>query len=257
MVRLGTYAWRDAFQKGALAAGVALSGWLLVIGYFWMTGSLDAAYDILVGYNLEYAGSLLDNFLAAFDPYAHPVKSLAPYLGLFLVTGGLLAFAFGPSQGGVRLLLVYLGAALIVGLITGRFFEHYYQLLLPPMAIAGAWLMATARRETLFQAVIVAIALVPILVARAAQYETPLAQLPLIKYGRYGNRSAAVCRNTTYGTIYQPDGFRGHDCLSPWVRAQRLLLDRTKSADRVCFIISLLSRFDQESRGISNVSSPT
>jgi hypothetical protein len=119
-------------------------GWLLLIAYFAATGRGQLFLDTTFAYPRFYAASTSVEKITLLPRGAH---ELLPLTMLALLVG---VPVMWQRRDMAWKWLAYFGGALIAVAMPGRFFEHYYQLLLPPLAIAAgwgaAWLWAAAAR---------------------------------------------------------------------------------------------------------------
>src|SRR5436190_11510735 len=127
------------------ATGIAI--WGLVFGYFFARGSGPAFVESVFGYNRYYSSDFSHQALHNFKGW----MALSPeiLIVVFPVTiltaiGIFRGVVFAPQQHWI-LLLLYLIASEIAVLLPGWPFPHYYQLLLPPLAIGAAWSVQSIR----------------------------------------------------------------------------------------------------------------
>lgn len=171
-----------------LAGAVAAAGWALVFAYFWATDRLATFREAFLEYNRDYAGSLSENLSANLVP---PIDALLPFLPYapLMLGAGIIALAglLGEQRRGPGLLLAYLVGAWLSVVMPGHSFPHYFQLMLPPAAIGGAWLIARLlERRSIAGVTCAALACWLGLSVRLYQSTIPLADLPVFKYGGYG-----------------------------------------------------------------------
>lgn len=190
---------REAQSNFSLRAGlvqvvvsgfVAISGWILVFIGFFAFGQFEAFSFAVFEFNQGYAGNIFKNIVVSFLPTTQTPWFL-PYAWLFLAV-----FAFSviaslthrDRKGGI--LLAYLIGAWLAIALPGRFFPHYYQLLLPPIAIAAGWLGAaviSANKRYLLP-LYFSLLLLPLL-ARAFQAFMPINEIPVAKYPSHGGEA--------------------------------------------------------------------
>jgi 4-amino-4-deoxy-L-arabinose transferase-like glycosyltransferase len=126
-------------QIGVMTVTAVAMG-LAVCGYFLAVGRFTDFYDVMIIHNRYYSGSITANLLQGLKPdylwpsYLNPLAPLA-LLGTFGLVLGLLK----PGRRPWVLL-----AALVIGIevaicLPGKFFRHYYQFWLPPLAVAAGW----------------------------------------------------------------------------------------------------------------------
>jgi hypothetical protein len=115
----------------------------LVIGvvpimiWFVLHADFEAVWDALIRYNLAHKhGTLTANIYGLTGIGNHLPTSSVVVLGLLAFAGafGLIRMETHDRQ---RILAVILGSLLAIA-IPGRFYPHYYQLLLPPLVLAAA-----------------------------------------------------------------------------------------------------------------------
>ncbi len=199
-----------AAMGAATLAGVA--------AYFAATGRFHELREVVIDAGRGYAGDIWANVRAALTlhplvgdrpPFARAALALTPWLGL----AGIAGWVDRPRRRSWLLLGAYgLGALVAVGM-PGRFYRHYYQLLLPPICLGLGWLAATAlpsrlplvRRATL---VLAAVAWLGLATHTARSYRTPVeravagsSQALYLQTQRMGRRLAGVLRPGE--TLYQ------------------------------------------------------
>lgn len=179
--------WRAAL--GPVISGVTAGlGWVVVAGYFAAVGRLPEFQEAVFAYNRDYAGSMVQNLLASLLPNGSVIWTAAAWFPLLVVTAlGTVWLAVRRSGDDSRLLLAYLVGAWIAVGMPGRLYPHYYQLLLPPLAIGAGWLVARAlaARATPGLAAVAA-ALTLALTTRVYQSFVTVEEAPRFKFGGYG-----------------------------------------------------------------------
>ena len=186
-VPAGRRLWRAA-QGPIISGGTACVGWALVFAYFAAVGRFAEFQEAVFAYNRDYAGSVVQNLLATLLPTGAVVWTAAAYFPLLVVIGiGAVWIAVRRGGDDGRLLLAYLVGAWIAVGMPGRLYPHYYQLLLPPLAIGAGWLIAralAARSTPVVVAVAAAVTLA--LTTRVYQSMVPVEDVPRLKFGGYG-----------------------------------------------------------------------
>jgi 4-amino-4-deoxy-L-arabinose transferase-like glycosyltransferase len=178
--------------RAAVAAGVAGTLWAAVCAFYLLRGTWAPFVEATVAYNRDYAGSVTSNLLASLDPGSHPLWATVPYLFLAGILGVLLLglVAGRESRRWALRLLAYFGGAWVAVVMPGRLYPHYYQLLLPPLAIAFGWLAARAiERRSAALAAALSVGLFGIVAARTYQMMVPAREVPIFKYGAHGVES--------------------------------------------------------------------
>jgi 4-amino-4-deoxy-L-arabinose transferase-like glycosyltransferase len=124
---------KTVLREAALAAGVLVAGWLVVVAYFHATSRSVDLYEVLVVYGRHYAR----------DPAGNVVRGFVAGTTSLLPLGGLVAAAVAgfvlrrPPRARVWLLLMTWAFAVQVMIaLPGRPFPHYLQLWLPALAVA-------------------------------------------------------------------------------------------------------------------------
>jgi hypothetical protein len=146
---LGFLAAADAaerWRKGGWRAAVAFLGcWgalmscgvALVMTWSVFVAGSHAVWDALIRYNLGYQkGTLLANLQEMARIGAHLPTSSLVTIG-FLAAAGVPGLIKMKAPERRRILTVILGSMIAVA-APGKFFPHYYQLLLPPLVVAAA-----------------------------------------------------------------------------------------------------------------------
>ena len=139
---------KRAFADVLIIAATGVAIWALVLGYFFARGSGAAFVESVFSYNRYYSSSLSHQALHSFKGWlAISPDVLFVVLPLAILTGiGIFrGVVFAPQRHWI-LLLVYLIASEIAVLLPGWPFPHYYQLLLPPLAIGAGWSIESLRR---------------------------------------------------------------------------------------------------------------
>lgn len=176
-----------ALRPALIVGIVGALGWVLTFGYFAVVGRFPAFEEAVFAYNRDYAGSLVSNLLASLLPSGAVIWTAAPYFPLLAVAALGMLMALRQSPRRAALVLAYLAGAWIAVAMPGRLYPHYYQLLLPPIAIAIGWIVAAALAEPApLRLTIVGAALSLALTARVYQSLVPPAEAPVLKYGGYG-----------------------------------------------------------------------
>lgn len=128
---------RGARHRAALRSVLILAmiplGWLLLFGYLAATGRGRLFLDTVFVYPRFYAASGSVE-LGTIIPRG--AAELLPFILLALAAG---VPAMLKSRRIAWLWMAYALGAVIAVVLPRRFFDHYYQLLLPPLAIAGGW----------------------------------------------------------------------------------------------------------------------
>jgi len=180
--------YKTAIIQSLLAGTVVVIGWVLVAEYFYWQGNFSAFKETLVDYGHDYAGDVVANVLIFFvKPLNFLQKSLDTYCYLLLAAlSTTLAGIYFWKDRELRLALwmAYCLGAIIAIALPGCFYQHYFQLWLPPAAMGAGWLLykSLAKGRMLGTGLILA-SLLPILCLRIYQSTIPSDQIPLYKYG--------------------------------------------------------------------------
>ena len=134
--------WRNR-QKGESAryfgrwVGAAVAILVIVMSWCVFRAGFDPVWDAVIRYNLSYAkGSLLDNLVEVPRFWLYlPLTSVAVIVLLSMATIRGLVVVGAPVRH--RILAVLTGAVTAIA-APGRFYPHYYQLLLVPLVLAAA-----------------------------------------------------------------------------------------------------------------------
>ncbi len=146
-------AWRASARDRrvrSLVKAIALLGlcpailWLAALGYYALTDRLNEFIDAVFLFNVSYGSSsetIFHRFMLFFSPPRHPFTfdSAWPlWVGLIAAVGWMMFDAIRRGhRGAVAVLALVVGSYLAVCL-PGRFWPHYYYLLVPPAVIAVA-----------------------------------------------------------------------------------------------------------------------
>jgi hypothetical protein len=130
---------RRALLHATAMLGPIAVGWLAVAGYFALTDRFAHFYAAVILFNRQYAGSSAVNAFLGFTPSWLMQPVMFPLLPLIvpIVLGATTGRELASARGG--LLAAYAIGTVVAVALPGRFFEHYYQLWLPVVAIGGAW----------------------------------------------------------------------------------------------------------------------
>ena len=210
------FQWKEpAARKAAGSTLIWISGlltaaWGLLTAYFFLTGRLRDFIGALVTYNFfnnHYGADRLSGFLGQFNHDLFGPDFLVFILPLFsLGLGGLLSRGAKNRHPWV-LWLVFLLTSEAALFAPGLFHPHYYQLLLPWLAIGGGWgtvllgerLPGKWKKASLFPGLLVLLAIVA--------HEAPFYLLPARtwsekKYGEIFIQTAETAK--TIDRILQP-----------------------------------------------------
>ena len=140
---------RQAVVQGLTIGGVGVAAWAAVAGYFAVLGRSHDFYTMVFAFNAGYVneasrvghGSVgwWANLTGVFDRTNVDVLCSIEVIGVALIVG-VFATAVAGRTVRDRAMFVALAVATYVAIaLPGQFFVHYFQLLLPPLAIgAGA-----------------------------------------------------------------------------------------------------------------------
>ena len=133
-----------AIQRFILFASPPALLWLAVYAYFLASGRAGEFIDAVFRFNLSYSGadtSFFHRFAQFFSPPRHRgiFDSAAPLwiAGLFATIWLTVASIRTRDQNGALVVLLVL-AGFVAICLPGRFWPHYYHLLIPPLVIATA-----------------------------------------------------------------------------------------------------------------------
>jgi 4-amino-4-deoxy-L-arabinose transferase-like glycosyltransferase len=136
---------KKAFGDVATIGGLGALLWLLVLGYFAVRGHAAAFIDDVFKYNRWYSANTWQKNLVDRPHLISPdALTILLCLGIPALAGGVLGFIYGPRRPWI-LLIAFAVATQIAVLLPGGFFQHYYQLLLPPLIIGAGWAVANLR----------------------------------------------------------------------------------------------------------------
>ncbi len=162
----------------AIIGAVGAAAWGGVFGYFALKGHYQAFIDAVFTYNRWYSASVWHKNLnaAPFIITSDGLWILCCLGGLAAIGAGLGAI-FGPRRFWPLLAAFGVGAQIAV-LLPGWFFQHYYQLWLPPLVIGASWCVATLARILPQRLVWLAYATAAVAVGTLAFEEAPYYNVP-------------------------------------------------------------------------------
>lgn len=160
---------------------IGLAGWLAIFGTFHIAGTFADFYYAVFTYNQEYAGSLFTSIKRGLAS-----RPLASYLFVFLVFG-ICHYLQGKSRKHLMMTATYAGT-LVMFVLPGKYFPHYYQLMIPLIAVTGGWMLASAFPKASILRVSVVI-LAPIWVTFG--FMTSPERIAFVKYDRAGHGGEA------------------------------------------------------------------
>jgi len=167
--------------------------WLFVFGYFAATKRLEIFYETLFDYAGYYAqsrgGNIYSNIARGFSVeklFSRPMKS-TPVLVVLTVAGVLLGLLKGCRKQWIVLFSFLLAAPIAISL-PGRFYAHYYQLWLVPLAVGSGCFIGSLKMKDrvstlFFRNLIGSISLLILMVMVLGQYKYSPDQWSTQKYG--------------------------------------------------------------------------
>lgn len=146
--------WKSELRSYLIRAAcvsflVTVAIWLLVFGFFAAIGHLGQFIDCVITYNRTYAGNISDNERHLFDLAKLVPKPL--HFVFWYIPVVALAIWITRRQEIGKLWTVwaaYLLGTLIAIAMPGRYYMHYYQLILPPLVVAVGWTVGSLASST-------------------------------------------------------------------------------------------------------------
>ncbi len=139
---------RRAFGQVGLWLGIGVGTWALVDLYFVATGRGSIFWATMLEYPRYYStslgGSMVANLLAGLRFSSIPTLWYTSVWPIVIVAalGTMFGLVSGPRRSWLLVFACLLGAQIAISL-PGRFYAHYYQLLLPGLAIAAGLVAGT------------------------------------------------------------------------------------------------------------------
>lgn len=148
----GEHGRQRALADVAVIGGVGVGVWLLVSGYFAATGRFEIFREVMTGVSLDYAAAddvsfaderpgavavIARNIVAPLRGEAEFLVNMLNPLAVVAALGGMVGIFRNPRPW--AFLLAFGLAAWIAIALPGQFYDHYYQLLLPPLIIGAGW----------------------------------------------------------------------------------------------------------------------
>ena len=139
-------------RKGAildlvLIGAIGAVAWALMFGYFAARGDVGAFIEAVFTYNRWYSGGVWGNLSQAahWPPVSADVLDVLIPMATLSLAGVVAGLGLGARRHWV-LLLTFVVATHFAVVLPGRFFPHYYQLWLPPLAIGASWTVALMKQ---------------------------------------------------------------------------------------------------------------
>jgi hypothetical protein len=136
--------WRDAVGFAAYSIAGLAAVFASVAGYFWIRGGLPELVDNVVTHNLEYIGAMTWSDRAHFCLETLGTLARAETLVWILSVAGLVALIVTGKAKWFAFLAGWLITSALGVSASGYFFPHYFQQLLPSLAlvavVGGKWL---------------------------------------------------------------------------------------------------------------------
>jgi hypothetical protein len=135
---------RQTFVEAGIMLAVVAVVWIAMCGYFFYVGRWQPFYEAVFAYNIRYAGSPIQSAWPGFfsdTPFVAALAAAEPLAGLAgmgLVVGLLL----GPARPW-RLWIAFAIGTQVAVYLPNRPYPHYWQLWLPPLAVAAGWAIAS------------------------------------------------------------------------------------------------------------------
>jgi hypothetical protein len=139
---------KKAITSGVVIGGVGLVTWFLVCAYFFARGSGETFIDAVFRYNSYYSRDtthITFNHATHAETVSFEMVAIIVSMAALSVAGAVYGLIFGPRRHWIYLCALALGTEIAI-LLPGRFFSHYYQLWLPPLAIGAGWAVVSLRR---------------------------------------------------------------------------------------------------------------
>jgi hypothetical protein len=167
--------------RGVAMGMIGAAGWAIVFDTFYANGTFADFYHAVFTYNQQYSGSMFISIARGFW-----IKPLAIYFFVFMFFGACHLFQYKTSKHLV-MAAAYAGT-LLMFMLPGKYFPHYYQLMLPLIAVTGGWVLSQAfPKASVMTASILMLA--PIWVMFG--FMTSPERIAFVKYGRAGHGGEA------------------------------------------------------------------
>jgi hypothetical protein len=182
----------EIVRVGTAGATIALA-WLLVAGFFWLSGAFPQFFDTVFRTGAAYAGDLGRNLVEGFGIARY--RLLDAYVPLAIASTVALVFVRSRlDRFALSLLLAWAAACWLALILPGKFFPHYFQLLLPPLAVLAGWGFGLTESRQRTWMIVLAVAVLPALWQRSLQTQVPVERIPTYKYGWHGVESLETRR---------------------------------------------------------------
>ena len=169
---------KKAFRAVAIFAVTGAVAWGAVFAYFAIQGHYQAFVDAVFTYNRWYSANVWQkNFNVAPFIISSDGLSVLGCIGGLAAVGLILGAIFGPRPFWALLVAFAIGAQIAV-LLPGWFFQHYYQLWLPPLVIGAGWSVTMLERILPHRLTWLAYATAGVAITTLACVEAPYYRVP-------------------------------------------------------------------------------
>ena len=131
---------KQALKEVLIIAAVGALAWVAYVSYFAMTGRFRILYITMFEYPKYYTGNMFRNLFHSLrfsQLYPNELKVIAPLIFLTLI-GATIAWARKSFRPWAMLTAYVVANQVEIG-ISGRFYNHYYQLWLPLFSVGAGW----------------------------------------------------------------------------------------------------------------------
>lgn len=126
--------------------GVGFVAWCIMFGYFAATNRSAAFREAVITYNSYYAGNVLANLILPLRGGSEFKLLLMSLLGVTLLVGAALTFISNRRAGALLAALTL--ATWVMVASPGKFYAHYFQLWLVPLAVGAGWTIVRLASHT-------------------------------------------------------------------------------------------------------------
>jgi len=202
--------WKNALPQMLILAVTCAFIWLLVMIYFSSTGRLNLFWETMVTVNQYLSGSVLENIrggLTLNGIIPSFMIAVFPLYGLTIL--GMIYGAVKADRAWI-FLMVFLISSILHALLPGWIMNHYYQLLLPALAVGGGWVIGQLyhlkwRNSTKIAGYAGLLIFALLLGRQLPNYFIPLSEWPALKYGYHISELFTSAERLGQGLAQQVD----------------------------------------------------
>lgn len=154
--------------------------WLGIFLYFFLNGNFSYFYECVFQYNKEYIGVISDNLLPIEQIYDKAPNNLVWIFSPYLILGVVGLFYQHKSIRKTLIFTCYLLSTFLMVMIPGKYYPHYYTLLIPVILLLASEGMRCISKNYAMHFLL--ISLLPFLIIEVPILLKPSAEISKMKY---------------------------------------------------------------------------